>query len=159
MIWWNSIKMKGLIEVRISEKALSSNNFLEIIQRDGIHSNLTLLEVRLVNGIWLEDHLCNFENTFHNKIWLYQWPGIADSSFLVLGAIMLRIASTFWCMGWIPCMMIQYLWYSIYSAKVLDLKIGYCHSDTRNSLVESLARTISNLSRWSLMLLFVSINK
>jgi hypothetical protein len=40
-----------------------------------------------------------------------------------------------------------------------ELRFGDIHSHTSNSMVDSLARTISNLSRWSLKLLFVSINK
>jgi hypothetical protein len=40
-----------------------------------------------------------------------------------------------------------------------ELRFGDIHSHTSSSMVESLDRTISNLSRWSLKLLFVSINK
>jgi hypothetical protein len=40
-----------------------------------------------------------------------------------------------------------------------ELRFGDMHSQNSNSKVEILARTISNFSRWSLNLLFVSINK
>jgi hypothetical protein len=40
-----------------------------------------------------------------------------------------------------------------------ELRFGNFHSHPSDSLVESLARTLSNLSRWSLKLVFVSIKK
>jgi hypothetical protein len=81
------------------------------------------------------------------------------SSFLVLGALMLRIASILLRIGRIPCLVIEYPESQVFYLFCKELRFRDIHSHTSNSLVESLARTISNLSRWSLKLLFVSINK
>jgi hypothetical protein len=102
-----------------------------------------MLDVRLVNGTWLEAHFCEI--------------GVAGSSFLVLGALILRIVfiSIFVTYRLNTCLVIQYPRYSICSAKCLDLEEMF----TLIPVFESLARTISNLSRWSLKLIFVIINK
>jgi hypothetical protein len=57
-------------------------------------------------------------------------PGVAGTSFLVLGILMLRIASTLLRIGFIPCLVIHYPRYSIFSEKNLDLAIGYSNSHT-----------------------------
>jgi hypothetical protein len=56
-------KVTRFIEVWIAEKYLLSNNFLacnlsNICSWDECHSNLTLLDMRLVNETWLEAHFC-----------------------------------------------------------------------------------------------------
>jgi hypothetical protein len=161
MIGCINTKMKGtwLFEVWIVENSLylSSDNFLDFIK--GLltgwgPSNLTLIDVRIVNWIWLEVHFC--ETTCCDNSWLYQETGIVALSFLVLHGLMWRRAfiSTLSRIGWIHCLMIQYPRYSTCSAKNLDLEMF-----TLIPAVENLARTISNLSRCSLKLLFISINK
>jgi hypothetical protein len=121
---------------------------------DECHSNLTLFDVSLVNGTWLEAHFC--KATCCDNSWLYQSTGLVCCCFLALGALILRIASNLLCIGWKPCLVIQYQGtsYSICSTKNLDLEMF-----TLIPSVESLVRTICNLSRWSLKLLFVNINK
>jgi hypothetical protein len=89
-------------------------------------------------------------STFH------QYNGVYCCSFFALGTSMLRIGSKLLCIGRIPCLVIEYPMYC-FSRK--ELRFGDIHSHTNNSLVESLARIISNLSRWSLKLRYDRVNK
>jgi hypothetical protein len=84
-----------------------------------------------------------------------KWHSLLSVS--CFGALMIRIAfiSALLRIGWIPCLVIQYpRYYPIWTAKNLDLEIFILIL-----IVESLARAISNLKRWYMKLLIVSINK
>jgi hypothetical protein len=159
MIWCISIKMKEirLIEVWIADKYLHSNDFLDFIK--GLLMGWLPFKLDFAwceASQWVLGRSSLMRNHM-SRLWLtipMKWHRWLFFSYLgrlnikdCLNLVMYRLNT----LSGDPIFQVFYL-------LCKELRFGDIHSHTRISMVESLARTISNLSRWSLKLLFVSIN-